>query len=173
MERKDLEKKLEKLSGRISAKRVDLDATRSEIHKKAAELAAEDMGAKWDKLAEQHGLLSVRESALSDDIAELGRQIKSTRLGISDLDLSDIVGELTQLSTEGTEIRLKMAALQEEFRRAVSQRQSGEVYQLKIIEMKSEIAQLSVAGDLTRRHMEASKKRRAELEDARALIDAE
>jgi hypothetical protein len=33
MERKDYEKKLEKLTSRISAKRVDLDATRSELHK--------------------------------------------------------------------------------------------------------------------------------------------
>jgi hypothetical protein len=131
------------------------------------------MGAKWDKLAEQHGLLSVRETALVDDVAELGRQIKAVRLGISDLDLSDIVGELTTLGTEGTEIRLKMAALQEDFRRAVSKRESGEVYQMRIIDMKSEIAQLSVAGDLTRRHMDAAKKRRAELEDARALIESE
>lgn len=173
MERKDYEKKLEKLTSRISAKRVDLDATRSELHKNTISLAAEDMGAKWDKLAEQHGLLTVRETALADDIAELGRQIHAVHLAISDLDLAEVQGELSKLHDESTEIRLKSDSLREEFRRAVSKRQADEVYKLKIIDMKSELAQLSVAGDLTKRHYEAAKLRRAALVDERAKIEAE
>lgn len=173
MERKDYEKKLSKLNSRISAKRVDLDATRSEIHNKAKELAAEEIGAKWDKLAEQHGLLSVRESALVDDIAELGKQIHGVRLDISDLDLASVQGELAQLHDEATEIRLKTTTLRDEFRRAVSTRTNGEIEKLKIIEMKSELAQLGVAGDLTKRHIDAAKRRRSELMDDRTLIESE
>lgn len=173
MERNELEKKLSKLNSRISAKRVDLDATRSELHKNTISLAAEDMGAKWDKLAEQHGILSVRETAMVDDIAEVGRQIHAVRLEISDLDLADVQGEITKLLNESTEIRLKSGALQEDFRRAVSKREPGEMYQLKIIDMKAELQQFSVAGELTRRHLDAAKVRRAKLMDDRAKIEAE
>ena len=173
MERKELEKKLEKLTGRISAKRVDLDATRQDIHKNTISLAAEDMGAKWDKLAEQHGILSVRETALVDDIAEMGRQIHGVHLAISDLDIAEVQGEITNLINEGTEIRLKRDAAQEDFRRTVSKREPGEMYQLKIIDMKAELQQFSVAGELTRRHLDAAKARRAKLMDERAKIESE
>jgi predicted nucleic acid-binding Zn-ribbon protein len=173
MERKDYEKKLEKLTSRISAKRVDLDATRSELHKNTISLAAEDMGAKWDKLAEQHGILSVRETALVDDIAELGRQIHGVHLAISDLDLAEVQGELAKLHDESTEIRLKSSSLRDEFRRAVSKRSADEVHKLKIIDMKSELERLGVAGELTRRHIDAAKVRRATLIDERARIEAE
>lgn len=171
--RNELEKKLSKLNSRISSKRVDLDATRQEIHKNTISLAAEDMGAKWDKLAEHHGILSVRETALVDDIAEMGKQIHAVHLAISDLDLAEVQGEMTKLHDESTEIRLKSNALRDEFRQAVSKRSSDEVYKLKIIDMKAELAQLSVAGELTQRHYEAAKMRRAKLMDDRAKIEAE
>jgi hypothetical protein len=162
MSRKKLENRENELQGRLVAKTSQLKDQRAALQALSQDLA-EASAETWGKLADQHQHTSGVIAALQDETAVLTETLRNVRLQIAELDQAEVDGEISKLLTENQEIRLKSNALREDFRRACAQPTRGTENQQHVLDLKTEIAQLGIAGDLTSKQIIAARRRRSEI----------
>lgn len=158
--RATLDKKLEAITTRIQTKTAQLYESRAALKALIEDLANENNGPKWEDLANQHSLANIRIAALVDEIALLETRQQAARAEINAYELALVQAEISQLVTENQGIRTKADTLREEFRILTSRPTSDIEAKQRIVDVKSELAQLGLAGELTKRQLEQAKRRR-------------
>ncbi len=155
-----LDKKLEAITTRIQEKNVQLSESRAAVKALIEDLANENNGPKWEALANQYGTQSVRAAAIEDEIAVLELRRRDIRAEINSYELALVQAEIAQLVTESQGIRAKADTLRNEFRILTSRPTSDIEAKQRIVDVKTELAQLGLAGELTKRQLEQAKRRR-------------
>jgi hypothetical protein len=158
--REALEAKVEELVSRLQLRQTQLSERRQALKELADNLAAETENQKWERYATQHATATGRIGALVDEVEVITENLRLTRLGIVDIDLAEATAEINTLMTEQTGLRQKLDVLRDDFRRAISKRAGDFDTKQHLAELKTEITSHELAWDLTRRHIDAAKKRR-------------
>ena len=168
--RTKLEKEIELLTTRSHEKSAQLATTRADLAAICESLSTESTPAKWDGLATAHGLTLTKINALVDELAVLAGKLRAARLALNDYDTAVVVAEVNGLLTENQGIRVKTDALRNEFRILCSKTTTDIETKQRVLDVKTEISQLELAGGLTKQQIEAAKRRRAELMEDREAI---
>lgn len=158
-----LEKKLEAITTRIQVKTAQLSESRAALKAVIEDLANENNVTKWEAAANEHNLANIRIAALVDEIALLETRQQAARAEINAYELALVQAEISQLVTENQGIRTKAETLRNEFRVLASRPSSDIEAKRRIAEVKNELAQLGIAGELTNRQIEQAKRRRESL----------
>jgi hypothetical protein len=155
-----LEKSFEALTSRQQAKGAQLDEARQALDAIKQDLADEVSNTKWEAIAAQHNQLIIRIAALVDELQVLAERIRLVRLDLNDYDLAVIHASVTQLVAENTAIRANANALRDEFRRLTSRSSADVEVKQRILDIKTELGQLALAGELTEKELKSLKRQR-------------
>lgn len=155
-----LEKKLEAITTRIQAKTAQLSEGRKALKAVIEDLADENNVTKWEAAANQHSLANIRIAALVDETALLDTRQQAVRVEINQYELALVQAEITQLVTESQGIRTKADTMRNEFRILSSRPSSDMEAKQRLLDIKTELSQLGLAGELTNRQLEQAKRRR-------------
>lgn len=166
-----LDKQLEALTTRQQAKAANLAEARAALASLNEDLSKETENAKWEALTDQHGKLNIRIAALIAELAVITDKVRVTRLAISDYELSQVQADISKLVTENYEIRTKRDALQDEFRRLITRSSSDLDAKQRVVEVKNDLAQLALGGELNRRELDAAKHKRDLLTGERGALE--
>lgn len=158
--RATLDKKLEAITTRLQAKTAQLSEGRAALKALIEDLANENNVTKWEATANQHSLANIRIAALVDETALLESRQQAVRVEINQYELALVQTEIAQLVTENQGIRVKADTLRNEFRILSSHPSSDIEAKQRITDIKADLAQLGLAGELTGRQLEQAKRRR-------------
>lgn len=168
--RTKLEKAIEAFVTRYQGRQAQLRDSRAALAAICEDLATENDNSKWENLVTMHHQTTMRIDALIDEIRVLEERTRIARLNLNDYDLAAVNAEISGLLTENQGIRTKANALREDFRRLCAKPQSDMETKQKAVDVKNELSQLELAGQLTTRQVDAAKRRRDQITEEREGI---